>query len=79
MESIKLWCLEAARLALSAGISAVLTYLLSLINSGVLNGVLPLSPEVYTLIMGVLTAAIKSADRAIHENDKIKMKGLLPF
>lgn len=78
-ETVKQWVLEAARLALSAAIAAILGWLLVILNSGALNGFLPLTPEVNTIIIGIITTAVKSADRAVHENKDIKRDGILPF
>lgn len=75
----KKWALEALRLALAAAIGAVLDYALVIINSGVLNGMLPLTPEINAIIITTIGGIVKSADRAVHESDKVQAKGILPF
>ena len=71
IDLIKKWVLEALRVATMAGISAAINYALELLS----GGSVPLNPY----FIGVLTTALKSADRAVHESKKIKSDGLLPF
>lgn len=71
--------LEGARVVVLAGVSALITWVINLINMGVLNSIIPLSPEINTLIGGTLMTILKSWDRSIHEDDTNPSKGLLPF
>ena len=67
----KKWVLEALRIGTMAAVSAVINYGLDLLS----GGQVPLNPY----LIGILTTALKSADRSIHESKKIKSDGILPF
>lgn len=79
VETLKVWVLEAGRVLVLGGLSAVITWALNLANSGLLANALPLTPELNAAIVGLLTTALKAADRAIHESKEIKLKGIVPF
>ena len=67
----KKWVLEALRVGAMAAIAALISYALDLLSSGAI----PLNPY----LVGIITTALKSADRAVHETKTIKSDGLLPF
>ena len=64
VESIK----EIIRLAVFAGVAAVVSALLAGVNQ---------LPESTTTV--VLTFLLRAADKFVHENKDIKMSGLVPF
>ena len=67
----KKWVQEAFRVAVMAAIAGLITWALDVVSSGAI----PLNPY----LVGIITTALKSADRAVHETKTIKSDGILPF